>query len=41
VTVLGDLEDATYGPLCMTGTWPDVRFTPGSPFETGSGQVGG
>jgi inosine-uridine nucleoside N-ribohydrolase len=41
VTVLDDLEDGTYGPVCTTGTQPDLRFTPGGPFETGSGEVGG
>jgi inosine-uridine nucleoside N-ribohydrolase len=41
VTVLGELEDGTYGPVCTTGTRPELRFTPGAPFETGSGEVGG
>ena len=39
--VLGDLEDGIYGPVCTTGDRPDLRFTPGTPFQTGSGQVGG
>jgi inosine-uridine nucleoside N-ribohydrolase len=37
---LGDLDDGTYGPVCTTGTQPDVTFTPGAPFETGSGRIG-
>jgi hypothetical protein len=40
VTVMGDLVDATYGPVCLTGTWPDLVVTPGSPFQTGSGTIG-
>ena len=39
-TATGDLEDAVYGPVCMTGTWPDLTFTAGAPFETGVGAVG-
>ena len=28
-----DLEDAvTYGPVCLTGTWPDFEFTAGTPL---------
>jgi hypothetical protein len=26
------LEAATYGPVCITGTWPDLEFHPGQPF---------
>jgi inosine-uridine nucleoside N-ribohydrolase len=26
------LEAATYGPVCITGTWPDLQFHPGQPF---------
>lgn len=22
----------TYGPMCIVGTWPDIRFIPGTPF---------
>jgi hypothetical protein len=40
VTVMGDLEDGTYGPVCLTGTWPDLVFVPGTPFQTGSGPIG-
>jgi hypothetical protein len=40
VIATGDLEDATYGPVCMVGTWPDLAFTPGTPFQTGSGRIG-
>lgn len=29
------LESATYGPICATGQWPDLTFTPGEPFEAG------
>ncbi len=26
------LETGTYGPVCITGTWPDLVFRPGQPF---------
>jgi inosine-uridine nucleoside N-ribohydrolase len=26
------LESGTYGPVCVTGTWPDLVFHPGQPF---------
>ncbi|MBA2300729.1 MAG: nucleoside hydrolase [Chloroflexi bacterium] len=26
------LEAGTYGPVCMIGSWPDVKFHPGQPF---------
>ncbi len=26
------LEAGTYGPVCLTGTWPDIEFHPGQPF---------
>ena len=26
------LEASTYGPVCITGTWPDLDFHPGQPF---------
>lgn len=26
------LEPATYGPVCMVGTWPDLDFRAGQPF---------
>jgi pyrimidine-specific ribonucleoside hydrolase len=26
------LEASTYGPICITGTWPDLDFHPGQPF---------
>jgi inosine-uridine nucleoside N-ribohydrolase len=25
-------EGPTYGPVCVTGTWPDLEFTAGAPF---------
>jgi inosine-uridine nucleoside N-ribohydrolase len=28
-----ELETETYGPVCVTGEWPDLVFTPGDPFE--------
>jgi hypothetical protein len=28
-------EPATYGPVCVTGDWPDLSFTPGEPFSVG------
>ena len=28
-------EAMTYGPICATGEWPDLVFTPGHPFEVG------
>jgi len=29
------LEPGTYGPVCITGTWPDLTFRPGQPFQVG------
>ena len=26
------LEPGTYGPVCLSGTWPDITFRPGEPF---------
>lgn len=26
------LETGTYGPVCLSGTWPDIKFHPGQPF---------
>jgi inosine-uridine nucleoside N-ribohydrolase len=26
------LASGTYGPVCITGTWPDLAFHPGQPF---------
>lgn len=26
------LEIGTYGPVCLSGTWPDIKFHPGQPF---------
>lgn len=40
LTMTGDLEDGIYGPMCLTGTWPDFEFTPGVPFQVGVGAVG-
>jgi inosine-uridine nucleoside N-ribohydrolase len=28
-----DVPAGTVGPVCLTGTWPDLVFTPGDPFE--------
>jgi inosine-uridine nucleoside N-ribohydrolase len=39
VSAAGDLEEATYGPLCFRGTFPDVVFTPGIPFQPGVGEL--
>ena len=27
------LEPATYGPICLTGTFPDLEFAPGTTLE--------
>jgi hypothetical protein len=27
------VQPVTYGPICVTGTWPDLAFTPGEGFE--------
>lgn len=27
------VRPATYGPICGTGTWPDIVFTAGTPFD--------
>lgn len=40
VATSGDLADGIHGPICLTGTWPDVTFTPGVPFQAGGGVVG-
>jgi inosine-uridine nucleoside N-ribohydrolase len=29
------LDALTYGPVCVRGTWPDLIFTPGAPFDIG------
>lgn len=39
VTVAGDLAEGTYGPVCFTGTAPDVVFRAGTPFEVGAGTL--
>lgn len=31
-TGMADLGDAVYGPVCVTGQWPDLVFTPGDPL---------
>ncbi len=28
-----DVPAGTVGPVCVTGTWPDLAFTPGEPME--------
>jgi inosine-uridine nucleoside N-ribohydrolase len=40
VTAAGDLEEATYGPFCFRGRFPDISFTPGIPFQPGVGELG-
>lgn len=40
VTGAGDLDEGAYGPVCYTGTWPNLVYVPGHPFQTGSGAVG-
>jgi len=30
-----NLDAATYGPICISGTWPAIEFTVGEPFEVG------
>ena len=40
ITATGDLDEAIYGPFCFRGTFPDLVFTPGNPFQPGSGTVG-
>jgi pyrimidine-specific ribonucleoside hydrolase len=40
VTGAGDLDEGTYGPVCFTGTWPDLAYTAGIPFQAGAGAVG-
>jgi hypothetical protein len=27
------LEPGSYGPICITGEWPDLVFHPGRPFD--------
>ncbi len=33
VTGTMTVQQATYGPVCITGSWPDLAYTPGDPFE--------
>lgn len=33
VTTAGAIPAATVGPVCLSGTWPDLTFVPGTPFE--------
>ncbi len=40
ITTGGDLDEAVYGPVCYRGRYPDLVFTLGDPFQTGSGTVG-
>jgi inosine-uridine nucleoside N-ribohydrolase len=40
VTTAGDLEEGIYGPVCFKGTWPDLVFTAGIPFQAAAGAVG-
>ena len=30
------IKPGTYGPVCATGTWPDIAFTPGEAVDFGS-----
>lgn len=39
-TAAGDLDEGVYGPVCFRGTWPDIVFTPGVPFQAGGGALG-
>ena len=32
-SVPGAIPAATVGPVCVSGTWPDLTFVPGTPFE--------
>jgi inosine-uridine nucleoside N-ribohydrolase len=40
VRTTGDLAEGFFGPVCLSGAWPDVTFTAGTPFEVGSGAIG-
>ena len=33
VGATAQLAAGTYGPVCVTGVWPDLVFKPGDPFE--------
>jgi len=33
VTSTGAITAGTYGPVCLTGTWPEITFVPGTPFQ--------
>lgn len=35
VSVLVDIGEGLTGPVCVAGTWPDLRFVPGAPFDAG------
>jgi inosine-uridine nucleoside N-ribohydrolase len=39
VTGAGDLDEGTYGPVCFTGTWPNLAYVAGTPFQAGTGAV--
>lgn len=39
VTTAGDLGEGQAGSVCFTGSWPDLVFVPGVPFEVGSGAI--
>ncbi len=35
LTTTAPIEALTYGPVCASGTWPDLKFTAGEPFVVG------
>lgn len=37
MSVAGSMPAATVGPICAFGTWPDLTFVPGTPFEVAVG----
>ena len=39
IVTAGPLDEEVAGVVCITGTWPDLRFVPGRPFQVGGGQI--
>jgi inosine-uridine nucleoside N-ribohydrolase len=40
VTATGSLSEGFYGPICISGAFPNATFVAGTPFEVGAGPIG-
>ena len=40
VTASGPVDEDLAAVYCVTGTWPDLRFVPGRPFQVAGGAIG-